>query len=219
LAPIWCDVLRDVSVDLLGPAFQKLERTFKPTVAAPFPSPAHLLELLSDVRAREIENSAESAWQHLLDRLERQYHPDLGWNGPSLDPRIDHAARAAGGIRWILECSRAELVWCKKRFTECYVRDEKLAEDHALLSPPPEISKRIKDVAAKKSFKPVEPVTSSTCADSDPPVGSRRVTRSTPMTDEQFEARKKLLREQVEKFKAQPTSIRGNTYTPSKNSS
>jgi hypothetical protein len=196
---IWTETLMDQSLDVLAPAFRKLERTFKPTAAAPFPVPAHLLDLITSARAAAIADEAESAWQSLLEQVQRQYHPDLGWKGPSLDPRIDHAARAAGGVHWIWECSEGDLVWCKKRFIECCLRDEQLAEDHVLLSGLPGIFPLIESVAEKKSLKPARPITPSISGDPILCVGARRIEPSLPMTDEQIDARKKLLREQAEK--------------------
>jgi hypothetical protein len=162
---IWTDALKDQGLDVLACAFRKLERTFTPTAAAPFPTPAHLLELITRVRYAANAENAEKAWHDLLERSQRQFHPDIGWKGPGLDPRTDRAGRAAGGIRRICGCRETELVWCKKAFIECYLRDYILEEDQNLLPVRADISSRIKNLAERKSLPTADPVKQSSSAD------------------------------------------------------
>ena len=207
LFSIWPDALKHQPLEVLPAAFAKLERTFKPTAAAPFPAPAHLLEMLTDLRAAAAEDRAESAWQFLLQTLQKQFHPDLGWRGPQVHLRIAHACRAAGGIRRLWDCPTSELQWAKKGFVECYLRDEKLTENHALLPPVPEVSKLIESVAESKSLQSAKSVTSSIRDGERLPLGTCKLKKSAPMSDEQVEERTALLREQAEKLKT-------GRYTP-----
>ena len=43
------------------------------------------------------------------------------------------AIRAAGGIAWIADCDREQLVWCKKAFIESYMAWAELERDEYLL--------------------------------------------------------------------------------------
>jgi hypothetical protein len=149
LVPLWIEALSGWRIDLTEAAFRKLIQTFEPTSACKFPSPAHVLKLLEHRAEVNLEDEAETEWQSLLQKIEAHYHPDVGWRGPKLSSRSDHAAKAASGIHYISQCSEGDLVWAKKRFIECYLRDEKMqSEDFS-----PEMKQLMNPLAALKSME------------------------------------------------------------------
>jgi hypothetical protein len=91
--------------------------TFFPTIA----------EILAPLETAE-EGSFENEWQALLDYIQQWVYPDLPARGPRLPADIDHAARAAGGVRYLESCSVDDLVWAKKRFLEDLSRQRKTGE-------------------------------------------------------------------------------------------
>lgn len=114
------------SVVLAG--FKHVEQTFQPTSACPFPTVAHVMEFINKSRAMNVAATAEDLWQKWLPIVTRYADPDIGWRGPRVPERINHAIRAAGGMAVIRECPKEDLVWRKKAFIECYERDESLPE-------------------------------------------------------------------------------------------
>jgi hypothetical protein len=153
LVPIWQEAVKELDISVVKEGFLRLEKLFKPTAACPFPTPAHLLELVDSARSVSKELEAERAWQALLGAIDRYYHPDIGWKGPHLGERFEHAARSAGGVHYISQCSEADLVWAKKRFTECYLRDEQLERDAPLLEAGKELRKLISAAAEKRELR------------------------------------------------------------------
>ena len=150
---IWFDTLKDLKPDVVGIAFNRVEKTFVPTSACPFPTPAHVRAFIDEANENSKQVEAEDTWNGALAAIEKQYHPDVGWRGPTLDWRTEHALRAAGGAHFISQCPGNDLVWAKKRFLECYLRDEQLQSDFELLGTDSEIVKTIKSIADKKSIE------------------------------------------------------------------
>ena len=130
---IWTSALSDVPYESLGPAFIRVEQTFIPTAACPFPTPAHLRAFLDKAKEITSADRTETAWHCALEQISRFYHPDVGWKGPVLSDHVGHALRAANGIHYVSQCSEEELIWAKKRFIECYERDDKLPESQRML--------------------------------------------------------------------------------------
>lgn len=124
---LWLESLADISPEILRSALRKLEQVFVPTSACPFPVPGNVRSIVNAARDAEQKDQAESAWHRTLEAIERQ-NPDLGWKGPALDARCAHAARAAGGWLAIWNMTSDKLVWAKKAFTECHLRDNLLEE-------------------------------------------------------------------------------------------
>lgn len=149
MVPLWVEALSGWRLDLVAAAFKKVISTFEPTNACKFPVPAHVLKILENRAEVNLEDEAETEWQSLLQKIEAHYHPDVGWRGPKLSSRSDHAAKAASGVHYISQCSEGDLVWAKKRFIECYLRDEKLeGEDFS-----PEMKQLMNPLAALKSME------------------------------------------------------------------
>jgi hypothetical protein len=152
LVPIWLEALRGYSEDVIEAAFAKVRETFSPTAACTFPTPAHVMIFVRGAEKENLDDDAETAWKSLLNKIEAHYHPDLGWKGLRLTSRMDHAARAASGVHYISQCSESDLIWCKKRFIECYLRDEKLDADIPSLLRLGEGRKLLEDFATTKAL-------------------------------------------------------------------
>jgi hypothetical protein len=124
---VWAEALADIGPAKLVELFRKLENTFMPTSACPFPTPAHIRALLEEEHTLERIKDAELAWDVLLHVLNKHYHPNVegGWKrgSPKLSPRTSVAANAAGGIPFIWSCTNAQLVWVKKDFIAAYGRE------------------------------------------------------------------------------------------------
>lgn len=136
--PLWLGSLEGADPIAVEAAFAHIVDTFVPTQACPFPVPAHVFSLLNEAKELARTGRAEDAWLHALATLTEQFHPDVGWRGPKLAERVHRAVEAAGGIRYLWMAGPDKLVWAKKEFIECYLRDEKLAE-YADLLPAPEL--------------------------------------------------------------------------------
>lgn len=179
LVKIWIEALNGLSPRQIDAGFASLRQHFMPTHAAPFPSPGHLLHFINSAKNLGAAVEAEEEWQRWLPLVTRHYSPDTGWSGPKIPPRIDHALRAAGGVPIIARCPETDLVWRKKDFVECYLRDEQLPE--AL----PLVPKALSDSIAE--------------------VSQRLALRSEP-TLQQIEQRKELLRRQLKLLESTSTN-------------
>src|SRR6266513_5714688 len=106
LVSIWIEELSCYSAETLEPLFRRALKSCKF-----FPTLADVTEPLNAVEQADFEDD----WQSLLDYCREWVHPDIHFSGtPSLPPEIDHAARAAGGMHFLRECSTEELGWLKK---------------------------------------------------------------------------------------------------------
>lgn len=147
LPSVWMIAFKDQEdLTRVEATFDKFLRTWRKDYGRKFPAPADVLALLDIAEEKQIENDAEDKWHELLHRIEAHYHPDIGWKGPPLPDRMDHAARAANGIHYLSQCAESDLVWAKKRFVECYLRDEKLEEYAPLLPEMREVAKLLGDM-------------------------------------------------------------------------
>ena len=126
LPNLWCESLCDLSIESVEVALRKIESTFIPTSACPYPTPGHVRKLIEISSQLRTEQEADQAWQSAMHACEQQYHPDIGWRGPKLTERVARAIASAGGVHYVTQCSCDELVWAKKRFVESYLRAEKL---------------------------------------------------------------------------------------------
>lgn len=124
---VWAEALADIDPAKLITLFRKLENTFMPTSACPFPTPAHLRALFEEEQTIERAKDAELAWQVLLHVIGKHYHPNVegGWKrgAPELPPRTVAAAKVAGGIPFLWNCTTAQLIWAKKEFIIAYGRE------------------------------------------------------------------------------------------------
>lgn len=152
VVPIWIRALENLMEAQIVAGFLRLEKTFEPTNACPFPTPAHFLKNIESAQADSVEENAEEEWDAALQEIMACYHPDLGWRGPHLSDGIQRAVGAAGGVHYLSQCSSDDLVWAKKRFIEAYLRSKKLEQDSPLLGEGAEIKKLMQGFAAKKAF-------------------------------------------------------------------
>ena len=152
---VWIRALSDLRLETIEAAFAQIEKTFKPTSACTFPVPGHVRELVITANAGLLESEAETAWQKTMRVIAKHYcGADIGWDrhAAPLIGRVDHAARAAGGVPFLATCAEEELVWAKKRFIECYLRDENLPEWEQF-GMPRELLQIVADIAKKKELK------------------------------------------------------------------
>ena len=115
--PLWLEQLGGIDPQTLQDLFERAMRTCKF-----FPKIAEILEPLDSSERANYEDE----WQALLDYCKQWVHPDIAFSrAPELPPEIDHAARAAGGVYFLRECSQDELGWRKKAFLEDLERQRK----------------------------------------------------------------------------------------------
>lgn len=110
---LWVSAVADLAPETLDAACRKAMQTCKF-----FPLPAEIRNHIEKAEKNGFDLEAESEWHKLLAWIDRCYHPDVGIRrgAPSLPPQIEHAARAAGGYRYLESCSEEQLVWAKKAF-------------------------------------------------------------------------------------------------------
>ena len=145
LVSIWVDELSGYSPDVLEPIFRNALRTSKF-----FPTLADVLEPLKAVE----QSGFEDEWQALLDYCREWVHPDIQFSGrPQLPVEIDHAARAAGGVYFLRECSKEELGWRKKSFIEDLTRSRKTGDLAGLITGG-ELRKLLRQAAAPVGLLP-----------------------------------------------------------------
>jgi len=156
LPSIWVDALKDIPPTVLAEAMKKIELTFVPTNACPFPTPAHIHNLIGEADSEGLDADAEDAWQYVLRYARKFVLPGIGLasDAPPLDPIIEKAASAAGGLARIERCPTEELVWARKTFIENYKRLHRLPE-HSLLISNGEARKILADLATPKQLPAV----------------------------------------------------------------
>jgi len=133
LANIWAEQLRDITPDLLERALDRVAKTW---TSGFLPTPGNIRAVIDQANAKGFELKAEEAWQFSLNYCLRHYHPDIGISrrAPELPAECDHAIRAAGGMNFIFNCSREELVWAKKRFIEDFTTIHETGQVEHLLT-------------------------------------------------------------------------------------
>lgn len=191
---IWTDALSDLNPEQIDAAFRKLSRNFIPTSANPFPVPANLRVYVDHAKQIALLSDANNLWESWRATVTRYWYPDIGWKGPKIPERVDRALRAAGGINLIANCSESDLVWRKRDFITCYLRDEESPESYSMV--PSNIAKLLAPVATAKSFG-VPQIEATKIPDETEPV---RKVPPVPMTEAEIEARRELLKDQVKKI-------------------
>jgi hypothetical protein len=130
LVNIWVDVFvrAQIAPERIEAAFDKAERQLKF-----WPAPAEILGLITMAK----DNGAEEAslkFQWVRDYIRLHYHPDLSVrSGPPIPERMRRAINAAGGMVYLSECSKENLVFARKRFVESWLRWDELEQDEYLL--------------------------------------------------------------------------------------
>ena len=130
---IWAEALSDIPADRLNAACEHLMKTWRyPNL----PMPGDVRAQLDSADEKGFELEAATAWQDLLRWIELYYHPDIGVQrgAPALPVSVEHACRAAGGLRWIERCGEDDLVWARKRFLAAYTNLHQTDEVKHLLS-------------------------------------------------------------------------------------
>lgn len=92
-----------------------------------FPVPADILAQAEKKQVVATRNTAESEWQHLLNRC------NFG-AGPKLSEAAKYAVKCAGGLGVVSTCSTDDLVWRKKEFLEAYNRWTATPQDQRALT-------------------------------------------------------------------------------------
>lgn len=133
LIALWEDELADIGPALLEQAFRQVLRTSRF-----FPTIADVRATLDQANANGLQLEVEEAWSRALDWVQRYFHQDLGVTrgAPELPATIQHAIRAAGGMRWLETCPQGELGWAKKRFVEDFTRVHETQQLEYLLTRP-----------------------------------------------------------------------------------
>lgn len=128
---VYADALSDLTTEQLHAAFLRASQ-----VCRFFPTPADIRSQVEDAEAKGLQLEAEAAWSRAMDYALNCWHPDIGFarNAPKLPAKIEHAIRAAGGIRCLHNCPESELHWRKKDFIVDYVRLQELGQEQHLLS-------------------------------------------------------------------------------------
>jgi hypothetical protein len=116
---IWDEQLRDIAPDKLAPACDRLMKAWRyPNL----PLPADVRAQLNDADATGFELETEKAWQSYRAWNDSNIYPDTGIRrgAPPLSPAVEHAARVAGGHRFLQRCSEEQLIWARKTFIAAY---------------------------------------------------------------------------------------------------
>jgi hypothetical protein len=145
ILPLWQEAFGGIEAKTLESLFKRAFTTCKF-----FPKVADILEPLQAVEQADFEDE----WQSLLDFCREWVHPDIHFSGtPQLPADIDHAARAAGGVQYLRECSQKELGWRKKAFIEDLQRSRKTGDLTGLLTGG-ELRKLLKTAAPSVALLP-----------------------------------------------------------------
>lgn len=150
---VWVDAVKFLMPSQIEAAFDRLEASFIPTSACPFPVPANLLAFIEHATSNQLSLDAERAWDDLLLWMQRYYRPDCrDMKYPLMESRMVQASIAAGGLEHISSCPIAQLPWAKKAFIGAYLGLGKLEEDQPLLGSP-KVMKQLGAVAEGKQLK------------------------------------------------------------------
>lgn len=129
---LWFDRLNLLSVSQLNATFRRLEETFKPTSACPFPTPAHILELVKVAEEADSKRQAERAWDSAIENISRYYTPDLELGGLArvhFSDKMWHCIRAAGGAEMLATCRATDLHFRKTEFLNAWENYSILEQD------------------------------------------------------------------------------------------
>lgn len=203
---------RNLSMPEIQVVFAKIRATFKPTSACPFPATAHFFEFLEEVGDSVHSLVAEEAWNAALDWTTKWYlGEDLGFDrrAPRMEEKQLRGIRAAGGFPLISTCSTEELQWAKKRFIENFAHSQTVEADGHLTS-------GTEDRKILDKLRGPTPLPSNRALPASPrehnqggvfaPDGKPDKSIYIPLTQEQEDSRRQLLRDQArqieEKYKS-----------------
>jgi hypothetical protein len=159
--PVWLEAFGGMDAGTLERLFQRAIRSCKF-----FPKVSEILEPMRTVKQSATDDTAERAWQHVLEIRRVYWDPDIPARFDravaGLSERVRQAARAAGVFREFTETefeNGALHTWAKKRFIESFHAWEELEQGKFLL-PDGETKKLLIECAETKALpwtKPKEP--------------------------------------------------------------
>jgi len=111
----WCELLAHLSPAQAEQGCRKVAQSW---TFSHFPTPGAVLAQFSNAHEKGFRLESENEWEKLLSWISNNFFPDTGIRkgAPRLTPQVEHAARAAGGFRFLESCTRDQLVWAKKNF-------------------------------------------------------------------------------------------------------
>jgi len=130
---VWVDAVKFLTPTQIQAGFDRMEKTFIPTAACPFPVPAQLMSVIADAQGNKALLDAEQAWVDAELWLSRWYEDCRDKEYPLIDPRIMKSMEAAGGLSYVKNCPLKDYAWAKKRFIEAYLSLGQLERDQPLL--------------------------------------------------------------------------------------
>lgn len=149
----WVRALSDLSCEEIIEGFRRMEKTFIPTAACPFPVPAHVRAEIDAARQNLEQVKAEQAWEETRAWMRKWYFSDCrDKKYPPLREILFRSLSAAGGLAHVADCSNEDLIWAKKRFIEAYLSLEQLQADAHFL-PGAEAKQILKSLAPKETVK------------------------------------------------------------------
>ena len=151
--PLWLEAFGGMDAAILERLFSQALRECKF-----FPKVSEILEPMRTVKQSATDDSAERAWQRVLEIRRVYWDPDIPARFDravaKLTERVRQAARAAGVFREFTETeyeNGALHTWAKKRFIESFNAWEELEQGKFLL-PDGELKNLLVDVAATKAL-------------------------------------------------------------------
>ncbi len=114
---VYAEALEDLTPEQLDAACHRVTQ-----VCRFFPTPADIRAQIDRANTGGFQLEAEQAWQEVLTWVNLYVLPDIGIarGAPTLPPAVEHAAKAAGDVRYLECCSEEELGWRKKDFIRDY---------------------------------------------------------------------------------------------------
>ena len=151
--PLWLEAFGGMDAAILERLFSRALRECKF-----FPKVSEILEPMRTVKQSATDETAERAWQRVLEIRRVYWDPDIPARFDravaKLTERVRQAARAAGVFREFTETeyeNGALHTWAKKRFIESFNAWEELEQGKFLL-PDGELKNLLVDVAATKAL-------------------------------------------------------------------
>ncbi len=150
LVGVWKKLLHDLDPKTINRGFEDVLKTSKF-----FPTPAEFFAAIQPPAEAAALIDAENAWQLALEYVREFVCPGLPCYGPPLEPQMQFAVRAAGGLTFLECCSAENLIWAKKRFLEAWGAYRKVESFDML--PECEVKTLLREFAGKKAL-PLGPV-------------------------------------------------------------
>ena len=144
---LWTEAFSDLSDRALEAAFMRtiLECKFWPKVA-------DIREHLEQAKRSSAQEESQKAWIWVLDYIRLHYNPDLSVNrAPRIPERTLRAIKSAGGLQYLSDCSKRDLVFAQKHFIEAYLRWDELRQDEFLL-PEGDLANLLAELAESKAL-------------------------------------------------------------------